>query len=424
MNLARIVKLEILYILGAYKPKASANGICSEKIINQLIQEGHRVTVISNQYLCNSKCNENKSEINHYVKQRVYLRLMDYGDALPVGAKKTLVYKLAFLLNKFQLFFSWKSWPIVSKKTVRRFTKTALNLCEKNKYDAVIAVYTPIEALLAGKAVKEKYPQIKFYPYFLDSLSGGYGPKFFKKESIIRIGLKYEKNIFSIADRVIIMKSSYNHHLKYNSEYKDKLCVLDIPMLSQCSRITAGQIRTTRRIKLLFVGSIAKKIRNPDSLISALLQVNNLEIECEFIGNIDCVEKFDELKNKYKDRLKITSYIQHDALQQIMLQADAFINIGNSFPNMVPSKIFEYMSYGKPIISTYSIDNEPSIEYLEKYPLSLLLNDKESSENNARLIEKFLSTVPGQKISFAELNEIFYLNTPAAFTKEVFKEDK
>lgn len=419
----RMVKMEILFILGAYKPKASANGICSEKIIKQLIDEGHNVTVISN-YYSSTNNSITSNETNYYVKQRMYLRLIDYADNLPPGIKKAFVYKFAYILNKIQLILSCSTWPIISKRTIKRFSETAINQCENKKFDAVIAVYTPIEALFAGKAVKQKFPDIKFYPYFLDSLSGGYGPRFFSKETIINRGLTLEKEVFSLADKAIIMKSSYSHHVKYNSEYLDKLCVLDIPMLSKVSSSESEtKNRSDSKIKLLFVGSIAKKIRNPDSLIAALLKVNRSDLYCEFIGNIDCLEAFNELKKSYKSRLQISGFISHDALQNTMAQADVFINIGNSFPNMVPSKIFEYMSYGKPIISTYSIENEPSIEYLEKYPLALLLNDKNSPEHNAQEIESFLASISNKNIPFSDLREIFYLNTPEAFLREILKEE-
>ena len=58
-----------------------------------------------------------------------------------------------------------------------------------------------------------------------------------------------------------------------------------------------------------------------------------------------------------------------------MLEADVLINIGSSVDTMVPSKIFEYMATGKPIISFFRHDTEPSIHYLGHYPLTLLIKE-------------------------------------------------
>ena len=48
------------------------------------------------------------------------------------------------------------------------------------------------------------------------------------------------------------------------------------------------------------------------------------------------------------------------------LDASFLVNIGSINPNTVPGKIFEYFAYNKPILSTYSIVDEPSINYLKK----------------------------------------------------------
>ena len=68
--------MRFLYILGAYKPKASANGICSENIIEQLIKGGHSVTVISNAARGVPEYSVQPDGVEVYsVKQRLYLRL-------------------------------------------------------------------------------------------------------------------------------------------------------------------------------------------------------------------------------------------------------------------------------------------------------------------------------------------------------------
>ena len=42
------------------------------------------------------------------------------------------------------------------------------------------------------------------------------------------------------------------------------------------------------------------------------------------------------------------------------------------------------MSIGKPKISIYHTDDEPSIPYLKKYPLALLIDERLSVEENAK----------------------------------------
>jgi hypothetical protein len=110
-------------------------------------------------------------------------------------------------------------------------------------------------------------------------------------------------------------------------------------------------------------------------------------------------------------------------LTEKIAEADVLVNIGNLVSTMVPSKIFEYMSYGKPIISTFDIENEPSAEYLCNYPLSILLDGKSSPEENAAKLRKFMVYSVGKTVKLESLYEVFYHNTPDAFVEEALKDE-
>lgn len=404
--------MKILYILGAYKPRASANGICSDNVLQELVAQGNDITVIANRlYDCQKYSEENGLKI-YRIRPRFSYWLSDWGKE----NKSEIIVKFAGLINKIKLIATNFTWPIVAPLCIYRFYKKAARLHKKEKFDKVISVYTPVESLLAGYKLKKKYPEIKFYPYFLDSLSGGYGPQLFSKEKIINRGLRIENKVFPVADKVFVMKSSEAHHLKYNEKYKEKLCFLDIPGIK---KNTACQKDDSEKIKCLFVGSLFANIRNPQTFIKAAEKYQNDNVVYEFVGTTNCKEKFSKLSDLLGDRLIFTGFINYDELEEKYNDADILINIGNSVSTMVPSKIFEYMSYGKPIISTYDIADEPSKQYLEKYPLALLLSGDDDPEENSKKIECFINECLGKTVGFEELTETFYLNTPKAFVLEV-----
>jgi|GEM_PF-653743 conserved hypothetical protein len=410
--------MKILYILGAYKPRASANGLCSDNIIKNLSLNGHSVTVLANKMhgVLDGEVNNEGIQIFR-VRQRLSIRLKEWGDincsGHPVRRKLTIF--LAKAINKLQLFFSIAFWPTISILTNFRFKRKAIKLQKEIGYNMVISVYTPIESLKAGYNLKKKYPEITYIAYFLDALSGGYGPKIFSNKTIRRRGMRVEDKIFSVADKIILMKSSKNFYERFQEKYLSKMYFLDIPMLLKQEVKEANKIRQNNVYKLLYVGSINLKIRNPYTLINILSVLDREDISCEFVGTIDCMWMFDDLKKKMGERLIFSPFMPHGELKKKFEEADFLVNIGNSITTMVPSKIFEYMSYGKPIIATYDIVEEPSKKYLESYPEALLLFGKNRAEENVRLLGEFIEQ-SHEIVFFETIKSIFKLNLPQTFT--------
>ncbi len=419
--------MRILYILGDYKPNMSANGVCSNNVINQLLSEGHEVTV-----LCHTadgvppiSKEENLTVVR--VKPRLVLRLNKKSDVLrKTNAAKSRFYGLvSTVINKLQLTVTLPWWPRVSFSEISRFKKAAIKLHSENRFDAVVAVYTPVYALLAGYGLKKRFPEIKYYPYFLDSLSGGYGPRFFSKKQILKHGLKIEKRIFPFADKIIAMKASAEHHEKYNPEFNGKITLLDVPTFCKGSEeVKPLPIKEQGGpIKFLYVGSIISAKRDPSDIIRVINEVREENITCEFVGTVDCKHLFEPLKKKLGDRLILSGQLPHDTVMRKISEADVLLNIGCPLPTMIPCKIFEYLVFGKPIISTYINDDEPSIPHLKNYPLALLL-DCRSPENFGEKISEFLEKTKTVRINEKELAELYRLNSPTAFTEIITKDAK
>ena len=75
---------------------------------------------------------------------------------------------------------------------------------------------------------------------------------------------------------------------------------------------------------------------------------------------------------------------------------------------MAPSKIYEYMSNGKPIIHAYTWEKDPCIEPLMKYGNALLLNAKNDVDIN--VVSKFIEDC--HIIPYSEVKAKFESATP------------
>lgn len=83
------------------------------------------------------------------------------------------------------------------------------------------------------------------------------------------------------------------------------------------------------------------------------------------------------------------------------------MNIGVRESNAISGKIFEYMSFGRPIISTYFIDNEACIPFLKKYPLGLMVDERLSVESNVAKVANFLQLHKNQYADFEIVKNLF-----------------
>lgn len=412
--------MKILYILGAYKPNMSANGVCSDNVITRLLEEGHEVTALVNAVKGVPYRSEDGSLTVVRVRPRLYTRLSENAEACRQAhpLRSRIIGVFAKVINKVHLMLTLPWWPRVSPLVACRFKNDAIKLHKEKHFDAVISVYTPIEALLAGYSLKVHFPEIKFYPYFLDSLSGGFGPRLFSKKRIIKHGLRIEKKIFPYAEKIIVMRASRQHHERYNGGYLKKTVFLDVP--SFCKKetyIEEGRVKKPGApLKFLYVGSISYAVRDPSELIRVLTEIREENIICEFVGKIDCPHLFEPLREKLGDRLILSGQLPHSEVIKKISNADVLLNIGNRISTMIPSKIFEYIAYKKPIISTYMIDGEPSARYLKDYPLALLLDCREIGNFDER-IKAFLKKTETERVDEEQLKEIYRLNTPEAFTE-------
>lgn len=417
--------MKILFMLGMYKPKPSANGICADKVMRSFVENGDSVTCIVNGEYSSPKY-ETIDGINiRRIKPRLSYRLRELSENKKTKWYAQVLSMISIIINKIKSLIMVFFWPLISLGYTYRFYKKAKQEHEKENFDILVSIYTPIDALIGGYLLKKKYPSIKFVPYFLDSLSGGYGPKCFSTNMVIKNGQKWERKLLKNADLIIAMKSSEKHHIKYNKKnyFFRKMIFLDIPLVNK-SKITLSGLNILDRskINIVFIGSIPYPVRSPKYILEVLEEVNNDKFHITFVGENNCPNVFEKSKSVLGEKLTLYNRVSYCKAQEIMMEADILINLGNNKSSMVPSKIFEYMSLGKPIISTYCIDDEPSITYLEKYPLALLLDERnEDIFSAAKKTELFIKENMYRQIPYNLVEDKFKLNTPKAFVKEVEK---
>ena len=123
-------------------------------------------------------------------------------------------------------------------------------------------------------------------------------------------------------------------------------------------------------------------------------------------------------RQKLGDRLRITGPLAPDTAEAELEKADILLNLGNASDTQLPSKIFEYFSTCKPVLTLAKSPTDPSLPYLEKYPLSLTIQESEGLE--PAVLEKvrdFLAKNACARCDSQQVARLFEANTPRAVAR-------
>ena len=416
--------MHVLFLLGSYLPHASANGVCVEKVASALTAQGHDVSCLA----ISRYDDPDYSEINgvkvYRIKNLWHNRVCDWCDLHPSFRYVRIVRQIALWTWRIRRLIAFPLWPLSAPLFAWRFYRKAEQICMKEKIDCVVGVYQPFESLIAITLLKRAFPKLKTTAYFCDCLSGGVSPKIFPRVFSDRQLMRWEKYFFKDVDVIYILKSheSYYRSLLKDSNDIKKINIVDIPFVTKnaVNDCAIDYVSQSISIQCVYAGSIDFPLTDPRYMIKVLEQIGQKYIKVDVYGRNNCNEFFHAPTNEVAHVIHIHQPLAHSDILQILANADVLINIGSNNPRQIPSKIFEYMSLGKPIISFYSYDEEPSLSYLRQYPLTLLIQeDWGKVEDNAAKIKEFIRESAGQCVPFETVRSLFPSNTPEYTAKKL-----
>lgn len=397
----------------------SANGICCKAIMREFSKNGDNVFCVTNKEANLKKDEFIEDSVNYYtVRPRTIYAINSF--ILENSKKKPLLCKLLkrfnFIINKIKLLMIYPIWPLVSPLYANRMLKKAEKICRENKIECIVPVYSQVDTLIVAHKIKNKNNKIKYIPYFLDSFSGGYGPKMFSDEWIFKRGVKWERKLLDNSDKIVMMESAKKHYDSkcLNEEYYKKITYLDLPLFEE----REYNSEKSDLINILYAGTLPNSVRSPKFFLESFIKIKNDKIRLRFVGD----DSSPDLKyySSIDSRITYSGRCSHSEVLKLEKDATIFLNIGNTLTNMTPSKIFEYLSWNKPIISTMPIKNEPGSFYLEKFPLALLLDEQDlTTDEAAILIENFIIENCGKRVSPEFLCETYKSNMPQSFVELV-----
>lgn len=393
--------MKYLFMMDYYSKKKLANGICTREIIEQL-EKNNDNDIYTLEF---GDFNDEYENKRFFCKKNLFYRYRDKYE----NSNRQFLYKVNMVLQQLNTLFYILIYPFNFLLFKIRYLLKAYSIISNNNIEYVVSVYNPFEAILAGYCIKLINRKVNWIIYSLDTLSNGRKHAPIPKKYTNKKGAKWEKIFFKRADLIIILECHRLHYQKLFPQFQKKIKYSGIPLL-KITQSNSSMNNSNASKVILYAGALYRKNRNPDLFLSLLKEIaKTIDLRIIFYSRGDCEDVINRYKN---DGLKISNndYIDRDSLLEKYKQTDFFLNIGNADTEMIPSKIFEYISQQKPIIHICSNKKDPCIEYLMKYKYSCILNSWDSRPDNISKLSGFLNQKFNIDSYQIKLEEKFYKN--------------
>lgn len=389
--------MKILFIVWDLSRGNDANINIGKIVSNELITSGHKVYMLGKyeskvitQIQFSDNINYRYIETNKYQKER---RIIDND--------KKREYFLSDVFKKISFIPKYILEKIKQRKILDNYVRKIEEICKKEEIDVAIAISIPFitSIALASANIKSKKVIYQLDPHFSHY-----------KNKMKRKILREEIDVINSVDVLVVTRLIY-HDNKTNklSPYVFKMCPIDFPNIRPLlkTKDINNIIFDKRYINCIFVGNLYRDIRSADYLLRVFKEMKNDRLILHCIGGGDTEQLYD-FKEILGERLIIHGVVNYERAINAMIDADILINIGNTISNQMPSKIFDYINTGKPILNFVKINNCPTLEYTIKYPLCLNIFESRKLTNDViQEIEDFCIENKGYQIDYDLIKRIY-----------------
>lgn len=392
--------MRVLFITWETYPLKSATSNCLMAIISELSKqkiESDILNITGDILLPKETIHDKVKFINIFDSQFANVRLLFKKN--PILAAKIIIKKIHARFEK------QNDENAISKKTYSNISKKISEF--GNDYDAFVAVCSHImNGLICDDYCTHNAK--KYLLYQVDPI--GTNISYHNANSMRDIELKLYKSANYIITTPILAKEKENDPLY--SDCQGKLYIAEFPNIKNLVR-QDNENNNRKPIICFYSGRFYNGVRDCRYTLDVLCKISSVDFHLVFAGDgqEDLIEYYK--KRYFKSRLDHLGMLNLSESFMKMQEADVLINIGNNVTNQVPSKLFDYISTGKPIINFCKSKECPTIPYIERYGLGInIIEGEESIERQAQIVSQFIMENNKKRIKYEEIEERFIENTP------------
>lgn len=390
--------MRILVICHAYPPIYSACSARWEVIAYSLVGLGHQVTIITEW-----KPGLAKAESAKGVQ---ILRVGSYfGSDFRATVTRSRREAPTFLDNLqkkvvelFRRTWRFVCWPDHAWLWIRPAIK-AVREELSHEYDAVISVSLPFsDHLIAMRATAGV--GVPWIAEFGDPFSYLTDTPPNNASLYHKLNEWAENKVFKNVDFIVMPNFEMADLYRDNAVFVNKLQI--IPHVVRDLTIGAPYMPESsgNKIELCYAGAFAKGVRTPHHMLAVIrriipeLMARKYQVTFHIYGSLnDCQDSLDLVPNLIRTgAIVIHGVVSPDEAHRALISANVLVNVGNITDFRQPSKVFEYMARGKPILHFAPSKTDPTIAILSRYPsvYNIVRTESEIDDNGVHDIVRFI----------------------------------
>ena len=177
-------------------------------------------------------------------------------------------------------------------------------------------------------------------------------------------------------------------------------------------------------IQCVFCGSLHPGMREPGFALALFRALHDDAVTLTMAGG--GWERFeadaDETARALGAKFVRPGLLPPDEAAALENRADVLVSLGNTYDNQMPSKLFGYFATGKPVLHLAVSENDPTLPYLARYPLALVLHRKDGvTPGTVAKLHSWLHNAQGHALPFAQTARLYPEFTPEKVAEEFLK---
>ena len=130
-------------------------------------------------------------------------------------------------------------------------------------------------------------------------------------------------------------------------------------------------------------------------------------------------DRIEAMAKKEHMNIIVHGYVDAATLESVMASADVIVSLKTS--DQISAKIFECMSYGKPMIHFSGLEVDPNVKYFQYYTLGHVVKMYGNAETELSSLLGYLEEKNRYTVNLEELKAAFQMSTPEYSAEKILE---